>query len=106
MRRLTTAPFRRWAAVADEWDARRLVRRRRRTRKSSSTSRSKATTAIACWADTKPAYCERSFAGSGDADASAPNSAICSQAGGWLDEDHYRGRSTAPVAVRRRQEVI
>src|SRR6478672_13863909 len=33
-------------------------------------------------------------------------SAICSQAGGWLDEDHYRGRSTAPVAVRRRQEVI
>src|SRR6476660_4605193 len=40
----------------------------------------------------------------GDADASAPNSAICSQAGGWLDEDHHGGRSAAPVAVRRQHK--
>ena len=44
-------------------------------RKSSSTSRLKATTAIACRADTKPAFCERSSAGSGDADAIAPDTA-------------------------------
>ena len=35
----------------------------------------------------------------------AQHSAICSQAGGWLDEDHHRGRSTAPVAVRRRHKA-
>ena len=34
----------------------------------------------------------------------AQHSAICSQAGGWLDEDHHGGRSTAPVAVRRRHK--
>ena len=34
----------------------------------------------------------------------AEHSAICDRAGGWFDEDHHGGRSTAPVAVRRRDK--